>query len=120
MNNNTYVHQIQKRAADLTAEQIVLLLKNFDPDKYIEIIKVNFNMMYELGTIGCVLENVSLQKNDIYLYSGTLPYTFAINDDNGNLYTHHTAAVKAKEIIRKYKRIKDWKKILNISVFVIE
>ena len=63
---------------------------------------MEFDMAIELARVGMVLNDISFDNNGNYHYSGTLPFNFGIYDSSNKLYTHHTAAVESKEIIRKY------------------
>ncbi len=94
-----------KRVTDTIVEKIQSM--NLDEDlDYANFVKLNFEMMKELGNIGVVMSAVSSDNQDKskVIYNATLPFKFEIIDDNGEVYTHFKAAQKAKKIITEYRR----------------
>ena len=93
--------RIRKEASQKVTDSIVNKVQNMTLDEdihYAEFVKLNFEMMKELGNIGVVLNGVSPNNQDKskVIYNATLPFNFEIVDDSGEVYTHFKVAQKAK------------------------
>ena len=101
--------RIRKEASQKVTDSIVDKVQNMTLDEdihYAEFVKLNFEMMKELGDIGVVLCGVSSDNQDKskVIYNATLPFKFEIVDNEGEIYTHFKVAQKAKKIITEYRR----------------
>lgn len=101
--------RIRKEASQKVTDSIVNKVQNMTLDEdihYAEFVKLNFEMMKELGNIGVVLNGVSPNNQDKskVIYNATLPFKFEIVDEEGEIYTHFKVAQKAKKIITEYRR----------------
>lgn len=102
------VEKIRKEASQRVTDNIVKKVKEMSDKEvdlhYAEFVKLNFEMMYELGLLGVVLGQLTKGNDGKMLYQATLPYQFKITDEDGKVYTHFTAAQKAKKIITEYRK----------------
>lgn len=101
--------RIRKEASQKVTDSIINKVQNMTLDEdihYAEFVKLNFEMMKELGNIGVVMTGVTPDSQDKskVIYNATLPFKFEIVDEEGEIYTHFKVAQKAKKVITEYRR----------------
>ena len=88
-------------AERMVKEKLIPNPINIDMD--VAFCQYNFDMMYELGQLGIVMTKLLIGENGKLVYNCSLPFEYKTKDKDGKLYTHHSAAVEGKEIIKKYR-----------------